>query len=382
VSLSTLVVGGGIGGLSLARELALRKLPVTVLEKAPRIAPVGAGIIMNPNAMHVLERNGLAQGLRAQSWPYLQRETCNRRGRTLALRDYGPLYETGKLARGALVHRAHLHDVLFGGVPEGVVHFGAAVRQISFSSNGISVKTEAGETFEADVLVGADGIHSTVRRHLFGEVEPIYMGYRSHRMVLDNNAGIECFTELQGQGQRIGLVPIAPGRIYIWTTFNSPPEPAPQLASADAFRAMFAQFTDPRVVKLFSQIRSPDEIITTDVEELRQERWHEGRAVLLGDAVHAMTPNIGQGAGMAMEDAAVLAEELASSSDVEASLKNYVRRRKPRVDTIVRVSRNVGTEGQMSGMIDCWLRERRVRRAGQDRAKMLAELEQLLAFEG
>ena len=382
MSLSTLVVGGGIGGLSLARELALRKLPVTVLEKAPRIAPVGAGIIMNPNAMHVLERNGLAQGLRAQSWPYLQRETCNRRGRTLALRDYGPLYETGKLARGALVHRAHLHDVLFGGVPEGVVHFGAAVRQISFSSNGISVKTEAGETFEADVLVGADGIHSTVRRHLFGEVEPIYMGYRSHRMVLDNNAGIECFTELQGQGQRIGLVPIAPGRIYIWTTFNSPPEPAPQLASADAFRAMFAQFTDPRVVKLFSQIRSPDEIITTDVEELRQERWHEGRAVLLGDAVHAMTPNIGQGAGMAMEDAAVLAEELASSSDVEASLKNYVRRRKPRVDTIVRVSRNVGTEGQMSGMIDCWLRERRVRRAGQDRAKMLAELEQLLAFEG
>jgi 2-polyprenyl-6-methoxyphenol hydroxylase-like FAD-dependent oxidoreductase len=382
VSLSTLVVGGGIGGLSLARELALRKLPVTVLEKAPRIAPVGAGIIMNPNAMHVLERNGLAQALRAQSWPYLQRETCDRRGRRLALRDYGPLYETGKLARGALVHRAHLHDVLFGGVPEGVVHFSSSVKKISLSAEKARVTTESGQVFEADVLVGADGIHSTVRRHLFGEVAPIYMGYRSHRMVLDNNARIECFTELQGQGQRIGLVPIAAGRIYIWTTFNSPCEPVPQLASADEFRAMFAQFTDPRVVKLFSQLRSAGEIITTDVEELRQERWHEGRAVLLGDAVHAMTPNIGQGAGMAMEDAAVLAEELACSSDVEASLKNYVRRRKPRVETIVRVSRNVGTEGQMSGMIDCWLRERRVRRAGRDRAKMLAELESLLAFEG
>jgi 2-polyprenyl-6-methoxyphenol hydroxylase-like FAD-dependent oxidoreductase len=95
-----------------------------------------------------------------------------------------------------------------------------------------------------------------------------------------------------------------------------------------------------------------------------------------------MTPNIGQGAGMAMEDAAVLAEELASSSDVENSLKRYVERRKPRVETIVRVSREVGTEGQMSGMIECWLRERRVRRAGQDRGRMLAELERLLAFPG
>ena len=94
-----------------------------------------------------------------------------------------------------------------------------------------------------------------------------------------------------------------------------------------------------------------------------------------------MTPNIGQGAGMAMEDAAVLAEQLASSSDIESSLKRYAERRKPRVETIVRVSREVGTEGQMSGIIDCWLRDRRVRRAGRDKARMLSELERLLAFE-
>src|SRR3954467_3685568 len=320
VSISTLVVGGGIGGLSLARELTLRGLPVTVLEKAPRFVPVGAGIIMNPNAMGVLERNGLADGLRANAWPYLQRETCDRRGRTLALRDYRPLYDAGKLARGALGHRAHLHDVLFAGVPAGVVRLDSAVQTIKISSKNIQVTTHRGEIFEADVLVGADGIHSTVRRHLFGEVAPVYMGYRSHRLVVDNNAGVECFTEILGQGQRIGLVPIAPGRIYIWTTFNSPREPAPVLRSADEFRALFAQFTDPRVVRLFSQVRSPEEIITTDVEELRHERWGEGRAVLLGDAVHAMTPNIGQGAGMGMEDAAVLAEEIASSSDVQVSL--------------------------------------------------------------
>jgi len=376
MALSVLVVGGGIGGLSLARELARRHLQVTVLERARRIDPVGAGIIMNPNAMRVLERNGLAATLRANSWPYLRRETCDRHGRVLAVRDYRPLYDAGKLAVGALVHRAHLHDVLFGGIAPGTVRFSSSVKKI----DSTQVTTEDGQTFKADVLVGADGIHSTVRRQLFGEIAPVYMGYRSHRMVLENDAGVDCFTELLGRGQRIGLVPIAPGRIYIWTTFNSPRDPAPVLKSADEFRAMFAQFTDPRVVKLFAQLRSPEEIITTAVEELREERWHQARAVLLGDAVHAMTPNIGQGAGMAMEDAAVLAEELASATTIENSLKKYAERRKPRVETIVRVSREVGTEGQLSGIIECWRRNRRVERGGRDAAKARADLERLLTF--
>jgi 2-heptyl-3-hydroxy-4(1H)-quinolone synthase len=376
MGISTLVVGGGIGGLSLARELSLRGMLVTVLEKAPRIVPVGAGIIMNPNAMGVLERNGLADALRAGAWPYLARDTCDRHGRLLARRDYRPLYDAGKLPVGALVHRAHLHDVLFAGVPAGVVRFGSPVRKI----DGGSVTTESGEVCKADVLVGADGIHSTIREQLFGEVAPRYMGYRSHRMVLDNVAGVQDFIELLGQGQRIGLVPISRERIYIWTTFNSPKEPAPVLRSADAFRALFSQFTDPRVVRLFAQLRSPEEIITTAVEELVQERWVRGRAALLGDSVHAMTPNIGQGAGMAMEDAAVLAEELSRQSNVEGCLRNYVERRKPRVETIVRVSREVGTEGQLSGIIKCWLRNRRVQRAGRDQARMQADLERLLVF--
>jgi len=359
------------------RELANRNLPVTVLERAARIVPVGAGIIMNPNAMGVLERNGLAEKLRANAWPYLARDTCDRHGRLLARRDYRPLYDAGKLAMGALVHRAHLHDVLFAGVPQGVVRFGVTARKIENSS----VRTENGECLQADVLVGADGIRSRARHDLFGEIAPTYMGYRSHRMVVDNNAGVEHFTELLGRGQRIGLVPIAPGRIYIWTTFNSPLEPAPVIESADAFRAQFRQFTDPRVVKLFAQLRSPEEIITTAVEELSQDRWVQGRTALLGDSVHAMTPNIGQGAGMAMEDAAVLAEELAVSSSVDVSLKNYAERRRPRVDTIVRVSREVGAEGQMSGIIGCWLRNRRAERAGRDAAKMQADLERILVFK-
>ena len=380
--ISTLVVGGGIGGLSLARELTIRGLSAAVLEKAPQLNPVGAGIIMNPNAMCVLERNGLADALRSNAWPYLMRETRDRSGKRLATRDYRPLYDSGKLSRGALVHRAHLLEVLFNGVPREAVHFGVALKSIDLGADGVRVETERHGAFEAKILVGADGIHSAVRRRAFGEIAPLYMGYRSHRMVVDNVAGIRNFTEFLGRGQRIGLVPLSEKRLYVWTTFNSPRDRPPVLDRADRFRELFAQFADERVRSVLSQIRSPDEIISTEIEELRLARWVQGRAVLLGDAVHAMTPNIGQGAGMAMEDAAVLADELATATRLEQALENYVTRRKSRVETVMRISRQVGDEGQQSNPVACWFRNRRIRRAGRDAARAQADLERLLAFPG
>src|SRR3989475_1447317 len=186
--ISTLVIGGGIGGLSLARELAVRGLPVTVLEKSPQLNPVGAGIIMNPNAMRVLERNGLAEAVRLDSWPYLLRETCDTRGRSLATRDYRPLYEAGKLSVGALVHRAHLLDVLYRSLPPAAVRFNVSVRNIDVLPDRVRAQTEDGEVLEAAPLAGAHGIHSQVRSRLFGEIRPRYMGYRSHRLIVDNEA--------------------------------------------------------------------------------------------------------------------------------------------------------------------------------------------------
>ena len=363
-----LIVGGGIGGLSLARELALRGVHAGVLERAAQLNPVGAGIIMNPNAMRVLERNGLANAVRADSYAYLTRETRDRRGRLLATRDYRPLYESGKLAEGALVHRAHLLDVLYRSLPAGTVRFGTALEEV--------------RSIEADLVVGADGIHSQVRRELFGDTTPRYMGYRSHRLIMENVAGVRCFTEYLGRGQRIGLVPIGEKRLYIWTTYNSPRAErlAPELPR------QFAQFTDPGLQRLFAALPPAENIITTEIEELWMDDWVRVSAtnatVLLGDAAHALTPNIGQGAGMAMEDAAVLAEELASGAEIEQAVGRYAARRKPRVETVMRISREVGVDGQRSTAFGCWLRNRRVERAGRDTERSLAELERLLAFSG
>ena len=363
--MKVVIVGGGIGGLSAARELALRRIPCTVFERAPQLNPVGAGIIMNPNAMAVLERNGLAAEVRRDSWPYLTRETRDQRGRLLATRDYRPLYDAGKLSQGALVHRAHLLEVLYRSLPAGTVSFGKTVT--------------ASDLAGADLVIGADGIRSQVRREVFGSTfAPLYMGYRSHRLIMENVAGVRCFTEYLGRGQRIGLVPIGEKRLYVWTTFNSPRDvwPAPNLPE------QFAQFTDPGLQRLFAALPPSSSIITTEIEELWLDEWFRGHTVLLGDAVHAMTPNIGQGAGMAMEDAAVLAEELAQAGKIADALANYVRRRKPRVETVMRISREVGFDGQHEGRIECWLRNRRIARDARDVGKQQAELERLLAFTG
>jgi len=385
MALRALVIGGGIGGLALARELSLRRLGVTVLERTATLSPVGAGIIMNPNAMAVLEANGLAAGLRAAGWPYLARETHDARGRLLAVRDYRPLYDSGRLARGTLVHRAHLHHALHDGLPPAAVHFGVRVRTLEASDDGVRVTTEDGDTHAADVLVGADGIRSMVRARFFGADEPAYLGYRSHRFVVGRPPGVEHFTEFLGRGKRVGLVPISRDRLYVWTTFNSPRSSTDwALDNVARFRALFAEFSDPRVTAALAQLESTREVLCTDIEEVRQARWVAGRVALLGDAAHALTPNMGQGAGMAMEDAAVLAGELAAADagarTLAAALDAYVARRRRRVDTIVRLSRAIGEEGQRQSALACWWRNRRIERQGRDPDRAQAMLTRLLAW--
>jgi 2-polyprenyl-6-methoxyphenol hydroxylase-like FAD-dependent oxidoreductase len=353
-----------------------------VLERAPKLAAVGAGIIMNPNAMRVLERNGLADALRRHGWPYLARDTCDRRGRLLATRDYRPLYESDRLAVGTLVHRSHLHRVLHEALPPGTVRFGAFVRELKPAAERITVVTDTGETLEADLVIGADGIRSTVRERCFGGGEPLYLGYRSHRFVVENRDRVAHFTEFLGRGKRIGLVPIAADQIYVWTTFDSAyGSTAWALESPAAFRALFAEFTDARVRGVFAQVTDTTAVLCTDVEEVHAPEWVGDRVLLLGDAAHALSPNMGQGAGMAMEDAAVLADELARGDrGLPEALASWQRRRRPRVETIARLSREIGEDGQVSGVLACWLRDRRIRREARDVARMEQGLEGLLAY--
>jgi 2-polyprenyl-6-methoxyphenol hydroxylase-like FAD-dependent oxidoreductase len=265
------------------------------------------------------------------------------------------------------------------------VHYGVTIRSLAAGAGEVRVDTEAGEVVTGDVLVGADGIRSDVRARVFGPNEPVYLGYRSHRFVVANRDGLEHFTEFLGRGQSLGLVPIGGGQLYVWTTFGSPRESrAWGLESGGAFRRLFRQFTDARVTRALGQVASTEDVICTEIEEVRQDPWVAGRVVLLGDAAQAITPGMGQGAGMAMEGAAVLAEELARADrgdkSLAAALGDYARRRRPRVDTIARLSRAVIERGQLTNPVSCWLRDRRIRREGGSVADVESSLERLLTW--
>jgi 2-polyprenyl-6-methoxyphenol hydroxylase-like FAD-dependent oxidoreductase len=241
-----------------------------------------------------------------------------------------------------------------------------------------------GERLDADLLVGADGIHSAVRAAVYGATAPVYLGYRSHRLVVDNRDRIQFFTEFLGRGKRIGLVPISTDQLYVWTTFNSPRESTRLgLGGVAELRALVGEFTDPRVSRALGGLASTESVLCTDVEEVHQDPWVKGRVLLLGDAAHALTPNLGQGAGMAMEDAAVLGEELGGAvtgrRSLAAALAGYEARRRPRVATVMRLSREVGEDGQRTGRLACWLRNRRLEREGRDPRRVEEGLERLLA---
>ncbi len=227
--------------------------------------------------------------------PYLARETFDQRGRRLATRGYRPLYPDGRLAIGALCHRAHLHECLYDALPAGTVHLDARIVGLEAGMDGVRVETESGEAFAGDVLVGADGIHSTVRTRFFGPNEPVYLGYRSHRFVVGNRDRLEQFTEFLGHGNRVGLVPIGGGHLYVWTTFNSPRESrAWALESVGALQTLFGEFRDARVRGAFAGLEAIDSVVCTDIEEVHQAAWARGRVALLGERAPALTPNSGE----------------------------------------------------------------------------------------
>src|SRR5438105_794313 len=182
-------------------------------------------------------------------------------------------------------------------MPLSTIVVGGGIVALEAGEDGVRVETERGEVFGAEVLVGADGIRSTVRAQFFGPNEPVYLGYRSHRFVVPNVGGLEHFTEFLGHGKRVGLVPIGGGQLYVWTTFNSPLESRSwALESMAALRGLFGELTDGRVQRAFGELTSTDGVVCTDIEEVRQAAWAttssttgSTKATTSSDACHSTT---------------------------------------------------------------------------------------------
>jgi salicylate hydroxylase len=363
------VAGAGIGGLTASLTMAARGFRVVVLEKAERLEEAGAGLQLSPNASRVLMGLGLKERLYRAVTPEAISIMSARAGGEIARL---PLGEAASKRAGApywVVHRADLQTALAGAVrdhPDIDLRLGWQFEDVAAHAKGLTVVQRSGSARHQEValaLIGADGIWSAVRHHLFPEMQPQFSGLIAWRGTLDAKQLPREFTAPRvqlwmGAGAHLVAYPISSARqinvvAVVPGTWNRPgwnapgegqelksifdasrwPAPARMLIGAVDVWRRWALFTMPE-----------------DVE------WTSGSIALLGDAAHAMLPFAAQGAGMAIEDAAVLAKVLSegaleTAAQVGASLRRYEKLRRSRVIRVQRAARSAGRTYHLAGTL-------------------------------
>ncbi|HEX8072099.1 MAG TPA: FAD-dependent monooxygenase [Pyrinomonadaceae bacterium] len=374
------IVGGGIGGLCAAIALRRAGVETSVYEQAEKLREVGAGITLWPNAVGVLRRLGLAEGLIRRGARMRRAAILTSAGRVLAESRPEELERlTGEPT--VALHRADLHALLLAALPEDFVRLGAKFVAAEETPEGVTARFADGRAETADLLVGADGLNSAVRRQLFPAVQPRYSGYTSWRGIAPQCEGVaEGFTsESLGRGSRFGIVPIGRGRVYWYATENVPAGQAqPQGERKGHLLRRFEGWHEP--VKRLIEVTPDEHVLRNDIYDIEPMRsWHAGRVVLLGDAAHPTTPNMGQGACMAIESAFTLARSISEAVEVEGALGTYERARMKRTAWVTRQSRMAGRVGQVEGRVACAARDLLL--AAAPKALMRRTLERAVSFE-
>jgi 2-polyprenyl-6-methoxyphenol hydroxylase-like FAD-dependent oxidoreductase len=317
-----------------------------VLERATAIHPAGAGLALQPNAMAVLARLGLDGAVTAAGAALSRAVLLDPSGRQLGPETrFDRIFENAAV-RVVALHRARLHEVLLAAAGSHVVRTGVHVTGYEQQADRVIVFADDGTTFETELLVGADGLHSAVRAQLAGDGEPRYAGYTSWRGVTPGGSVTppDRVTETWGRGERFGVVDIGFGEIYWFAVADAPPGGTDGDVRAE-LAARFGRWHGP--IPAVIQATPAGRILRTDIFDRDPiSRWHDRRVALLGDAAHPMTPNLGQGAAQAIEDAGVLADSLAAGHALEDALATYEAARVPRARSFVLASRRFGNVAQ------------------------------------
>ena len=343
------VVGAGIAGLTTALALRKENISVTIIEQARELREQGAGIQLTSNGIKVLRQFGLEQPIAAVSAQpshvdYLDLDT----GETLLRR---PLGEEAAERYGApcyQIHRGDLLNILVNAVPDGVIRYGARLARADQDGDRVVVRTESGETLDADALVGADGIHSSLREQLFGEQETRFASFLSWRALipaerlnaLDLGKGGYVWA---GPGRSVIAYWVRPGELYNFVG-TVPADEIRRESWHDAgdVGELLESFrgAEPRLMHIVRQVEQP--FITGLYYRDPVDQWTMGRMTLIGDAAHAMLPFLAQGACQGIEDAQVLAKCLArhGAGGVSEALREYERRRRPRTTRVQSAARS------------------------------------------
>lgn len=344
------IIGAGIGGLAAAVALHRVGIQSLVLEQAPAIHEVGAGLSIWPNAVRALAELGVVERVLAVASVVERNTLRTANGRTISVTE---LTGISKIAGApcTCLHRAVLQKILFDALPPNSVRTGAHCTGIA----GTTTILESGERIEADVLIGADGISSVVREALHGVEEPRYAGYTGLRGICADNGLLPERSPIliACKGSQFGTWPCGDGQFYWFLTKNVAPRTRQTKADALALCHDWASPV-PQIIEA-----TPEEaILQNDIlDRTPLKSWGRGAVTLLGDAAHATTPNLGQGACQALEDAVVLAHCLSQIQPIEAALRQYERLRIPRTTTVVQGSWQTGKLLQLDSPVLEWLRD-------------------------
>ncbi|MEC4572449.1 FAD-dependent oxidoreductase [Streptomyces virginiae] len=365
------VAGAGIGGLTAAIALHRRGWRVTVCERAPEPPTTGAGIGLAPNALRALDAIGVDAARAAGSAVPATMGVRRSDGRWLTRAETS--YMAARYGMPPIaVPRPAFTAALAAALPPGALRHGTTVTGVDDAAGRPTVRTAEGPDLPADLVVAADGIHSPLRRAHFPAHPGLhYIGETAWRTLVDApDLPIPSMSETWGRGERFGVTPLADGRFYLYATALAPAGTRSADPRAE-LRDRFGSWHDP-IPALLDRVGrcDPADVLQNDLYDLAAPlpRLHHGRIAWIGDAAHAMAPNLGQGGCQAIEDAVVLAHllpagdtEAAAGEAVTAALAAYTAARRDRTDAVRRRARRVGRLGALRNPLAVTARDLAVR---------------------
>lgn len=347
------IIGAGIAGLTTAIALRQIGINVTIYEANQELHPAGAGIALAANAVKAFELLGLRDKILAYGNPFELFSILDKQGRIITESNHFAAVEKYKVIGSFSIHRADLQKTLLEAIEDIPLHLGHQFFQLAQNEKGVTLKFQNGHTASFDYVLAADGIHSAVRRQLVPETKIRYAGYTCWRGVTDTapvGLNSKQATETWASEGRFGIVPLQGGRVYWFACINAP----------TGEESRFRNFTKADLLRHFGQLHAPiaeiigltpeKRILNNDIIDLKPlRRLAYGKVLLIGDAAHAMTPNMGQGACQGIEDAVVLQELIRQyPTDLSEVFRQFEKVRLPRTTTIVNRSFTLGKIAQVS----------------------------------